>query len=725
MEKNEERDLALAFILHTKRHIFLTGRAGSGKTTLVKEVLEKADKNCLVVAPTGVAAINVGGVTIHSFFQLPTTAFVPNEQAVDLDYFSNREALRKHMKFSKEKRAIMQALDLLIIDEISMVRPDLLDAVDYMLRIVRKNRQPFGDLQVLMVGDLYQLPPVMKNHEWEVLQEFYKGPYFFNATLWQHTKMIPIELKKIYRQSNPEFVNILNSIREGKVTAEDLEKLNTRHIEAYPNEEGTITLTTHNKAANDINGDKLDGLSGKKFKLRAEVDGKFSENNFPCAEQLVLKKGAQVMFIKNDKDKRYFNGRLAEVVAYNKEDKEIKVRCKDDDSSMWVQAVEWENVTYSLDEKTEKIEKEKIGSFKQFPFRLAWAVTVHKSQGLTLQEVVLDLSRSFAAGQTYVGLSRCVALEGIVLTKPLRRGNIIIDQRITSFYKFFPETKVIAEKLPAAKKEYALFQLQKAFTVQGIALQWEDWNEYIYSTKLPQHDKVLRLAMDLQEQINGLEGTAKIFNQHLVIWISEALDHPEKIDFIRERAEKAIPYFVNILYEKCIMPLHDHLRVYQNKAKVKKYLGLTSALYKTCWRRLEKLYALKLDDKALFVGDSKWTQEHLGPWQTKGTSPAKKGGTFEVTLALFKEDMTIDEIAKERGLTVSTVHNHLTKWLKAGDITLDQIIGHERIEELTELLQNKSFDRMAELRGELEVEVSYDELRWMKFYLKNKRDDDF
>ena len=718
---NEERALASEFILNTKRHVFLTGRAGSGKTTLVKEVIEQTEKNCMVLAPTGVAAINAGGVTIHSFFQLPTTAFVPNEQTVNLDIFSNRYTLRKQQKYSKEKRAIMQSLDLLIIDEISMVRPDLLDAMDYMLRMVRKNRQPFGDLQVLMVGDLYQLPPVVKDHEWQVLQDFYKGPYFFNAQVWKETKMVPIELKKIYRQSNPEFVSILNNIREGNVTATDIEKLNTRHIDQYANPKDTITLTTHNASANKINADKMDALSNKKIKLTAEVDGKFAEHNFPCNEILVLKKGAQVMFIKNDKDKRYFNGRLAEVISYDSTEEEIKVKCKDDGTTLWIQKVEWENVTYSMNETTEQIEKEVVGSFKQFPFRLAWAVTVHKSQGLTLQEVVLDLSRSFAAGQTYVGLSRCVALEGIVLTKPIRRQNVIIDQRITAFYKFFPATDKIKEGLPAAKKEYALHQLQKAFVLHRIDEKMASWQEYSYKAKLPEQDKILLLIRDIEKQIRGLEGTARDFNQYLVSWIQAAIQDPSKISFIQERAEKAIPYFINILYAKCAVPLHDHLQVFQNKAKVKKYIGLCADLYDHVWKRIEKLYALKLEGKPLFQPDKQWTREHLGVWKAKAASASKKGGTFEVTLALFQDGNSIEEIAEERSLTEGTVRAHLTRFLKSGDIELVDILGDQRIEQLSDLLAGKSFDRLAELRSELDVEVSYDELRWMKYYMASRK----
>ena len=723
MAINKERELAKVFIEDTKRHIFLTGRAGSGKTTLLKEIIAANKKNTIVVAPTGVAAINAGGVTIHSMFNLPLTGFipsteVPNHELANPDTFTHRTALAGHMKFSKEKRAVLQAVDLLIIDEISMVRPDLLDALDFVLRKVRKNNLPFGDLQLLMVGDLYQLPPVIKDYEWQVLQHYYKGPYFFHAQVWKWAKLVPIELKKIYRQKDQRFVEILNKVREGTVEQSDIDHLNKRYVPNDPEDSDAILLTTHNAKANSINSKKLEELPGRAFTLKANIEGKFAESAYPCTAELILKKDTQVMFIKNDKDRRFYNGKLAIIVRYDREEDEVLVRFKDDDSSHWIAREKWSNESFKVDKETQEVTREELGSFSQFPFKLAWAVTVHKSQGLTLDEVKLDLGRSFAAGQAYVALSRCISLEGITLMTELQRNNVIIDKKIRDFYAHFPQTEKVAKQLDDAIKEYALYQLKKAFQFFVLQSDFEVWEDYVNQKVLPSKDQVILLKKKVSEQIKILVGTAKDFQGHLGKWIFESEEDPKMIDHILERSEKAIPYFTQILHEKLVIPLHLHLEEFQDKSKIKKYLQLTLNFYDSIWRKMNQLFSLRIFEKKLFSG-TVIKRESLSPLGAAKKQTSRKGATYDITLGLFEKGLSLGAIAERRDMAVSTIESHLTKHLTAGIIQIDQLISEERIEKLAKALKGKSFDNLGELKASIGLEVSWSELRWMKIYLSS------
>ncbi|MEA4841363.1 MAG: AAA family ATPase [Bacteroidales bacterium] len=428
---NQQLKLAHDFVQYTDRNIFLTGKAGTGKTTFLRRLREISPKRMIVTAPTGVAAINAGGVTLHSFFQLPFGPHVP-ETGFNTEDRAQPKAINK---FSREKVNIIRSLDLLVIDEISMVRADLLDAVDEVLRRYRNKYKPFGGVQLLMIGDLQQLAPVVKDDDWNLLKPYYDTPFFFSSITLRKTQFISIELKHIYRQSDQEFINLLNKIRENRLDSDAVERLNSRFIPDFDpeNDQGYITLTTHNNQAHHINEIQLAKIKDYKQIFKAEISGNFPEYSYPTDQELILKTGAQVMFVKNDSshDKRFFNGKIGTVRRI--EDGIVYVACPGEEDEIDIGPVEWNNYTYSLDEKTNEIIETVIGTFKQVPLKLAWAITIHKSQGLTFDRAIIDANAAFAHGQVYVALSRCRSMEGIVLSSKINPRSIKIDGSILGF----------------------------------------------------------------------------------------------------------------------------------------------------------------------------------------------------------------------------------------------------------------------------------------------------
>ena len=464
MEQNTELRIAWDFVEHTGRSIFLTGKAGTGKTTFLKTVVERSSKRSIVVAPTGVAAINAGGMTIHSFFQLSFAPYVPGAK-IDSKY-----------DFSKEKRKIISSLDLLIIDEISMVRSDLLDAVDSVLRRYRDRYKPFGGVQLLMIGDLQQLTPVVTAEDERILRPYYDTPYFFGAKALEQTDYVTIQLEKVYRQQDDVFLSLLNHIRVGQPTADDLSLLHSRFKPAFipKPEEGYIRLTTHNQMAQHYNESELQKLPGRAFTYRAKIEGTFPEYSYPTADVLTLKEGAQVMFVKNDPsgEHRYYNGRIGRVVLA--EDKRLQVYCPGDADAIEVEPLEWENSRYTLNAETREIESEVLGKFVQLPLRLAWAITIHKSQGLTFERAIIDASLSFAPGQVYVALSRCKTLEGLVLASRIESKAIINDERVDAYISHQEEEALRSiEQLSTLKDEYYRYLLLELFDFKDILYREE------------------------------------------------------------------------------------------------------------------------------------------------------------------------------------------------------------------------------------------------------------
>jgi len=460
---NHELNLAREFVQDTGRNVFLTGKAGTGKTTFLHNLKGNTAKRMIVTAPTGVAAINAGGVTLHSFFQLPFGPFLPGSEA----FSQNRQRM---FRFSKEKKRIIKSLDLLVIDEISMVRADLLDAVDAVLRRHRRSEQPFGGVQLLMIGDLHQLSPVAKQDEWRLLGQHYGSVYFFSSHALQETEVVTIELQHIYRQSDVRFIKLLNRVRDNRLDGAAIETLNQRYIRNFTPEEGEgyITLTTHNRGADDINDARLAALPGKAYRFGAEVSGDFPEHALPAPGELLLKKEAQVMFLRNDAsgEKRYFNGKIGKIRRIS--GKEIRIKCPGDDSEIAVEPVEWENIKYTVNEETKEIQEEIIGRFKQFPLKPAWAITIHKSQGLTFDKAVIDAESAFTHGQFYVALSRCRTFEGLVLRSPVPSRGISPDGAVLSFVEEARENPPSHGGLRAAKMAYQQQLLMDCFDFKPL-----------------------------------------------------------------------------------------------------------------------------------------------------------------------------------------------------------------------------------------------------------------
>jgi hypothetical protein len=462
MDTNRELKQAFDFVQYTNKHVFLTGKAGTGKTTFLHDLKRRSPKRMAVVAPTGVAAINAGGVTIHSLFQLPLGPYLPDYQQAGSGYQVNR--------FNREKINVLKSLDLLVIDEISMVRADLLDGVDAVLRRFGERNKPFGGVQLLLIGDLQQLAPVIRDEEWQVLQPYYDTPYFFSSKALQQTDYVGIELQTVYRQRDDNFLSILNKIRGNNADRNTLEELNKRYIPGFMDgqTEGYITLTTHNHHAQRMNSAKIDQLPTKPFTFTAKVEGEFSEHIYPTDYQLVLKEGAQIMFVKNDisPEKLFYNGKIGKITAidHNK----IEVTCAGDPAPINVEPVAWENMKYEISNDTKEIRETKIGSFTQYPLKTAWAITIHKSQGLTFDRAIIDANASFAHGQVYVALSRCRTLEGMVLTNPLSEKSIINDGTVKRFTDEIEQNRPTDETLNRARVEYQLQMLLELFDFSKV-----------------------------------------------------------------------------------------------------------------------------------------------------------------------------------------------------------------------------------------------------------------
>ncbi len=468
---NQDLQLAFDFVQYTNRSIFLTGKAGTGKTTFLKDLKKISPKRMIVVAPTGVAAINAGGVTIHSFFQLPFHPYIPSFYLPE----NSRASQADHndppgYKMSREKINIIKSLDLLIIDEISMVRADTLDAIDSALRRYKNRHLPFGGVQLLMIGDLQQLAPVVKDEDREIISKYYDSYFFFGSRALCSTDYVTIELKHIYRQNDQVFIDLLNKIRDNDVDQDVLTELNKRYIPDFDPDSGGgyITLTTHNYQAQTINDSKLEKLPGRTHSFTATIKDEFPELSYPNASELILKAGAQVMFVKNDLsgDKLFFNGKIGKVESF--EDDIIVVKCPDDDFSIRVEMAEWQNVKYTLNEETKEIEETVIGTFTQYPLKLAWAITIHKSQGLTFDRAVIDACAAFAHGQVYVALSRCRTLDGLVLSSRINRRSFIDNPVISDFVNGPVQNQPDRNQLAESKKAYQQQLLSELFDFTSL-----------------------------------------------------------------------------------------------------------------------------------------------------------------------------------------------------------------------------------------------------------------
>jgi len=536
MEINPQLQLASDYLHLTGKNVFLTGKAGTGKTTFLRQLKKTIHKRMVIVAPTGVAAINAGGSTIHSFFQIPFGPYLPENQANN----------QKSYQFGKEKVRLIKSIDLLVIDEISMVRADTLDSIDAVLRQYRNRSLPFGGVQLLMIGDLFQLSPVIKDEEWNLLRPYYDTIFFFSSRSLRQTNPLTIELTHIYRQSDRTFIDILNKIRENDLNATLLKKLNERYIPDFnpDHEAGYITLTTHNASAQAINSNHLDNLKGKTWTFEAETSGDFPASSYPTESELVLKKGAQVMFIKNDvsRDKLYYNGKIGTVTSIN--DEGISVRCEGDYMDIEVSKAAWYHVKYALNPETKEIEEQVIGQFEQYPLKLAWAITIHKSQGLTFEKVVIDASASFAHGQVYVALSRCKSLEGLVLSSKIRSDNVKTDYNVSGFTREASYQQPDSEHLRIAKIDYQKSLLLELFDFSEIQRTYFQMLRLLEENGTVIRPDTLDFARQTAELLKNevLEISRRFTNElyrHLNV-----NESPEDDALIQERLQKAIGYFI-------------------------------------------------------------------------------------------------------------------------------------------------------------------------------------
>lgn len=535
MTQNPQLDLASNFVQYTNKHIFLTGKAGTGKTTFLHNLKKSSLKRMAVVAPTGVAAINAGGVTIHSFFQLPFGPYIPG----------NKD--QQHKRFPKEKINLIKSLDLLVIDEISMVRADTLDSIDEVLRRFKDHSKPFGGIQLLMIGDLHQLSPVVREDDWQILRDFYSNLYFFNSRALQKTSHVSIELKHIYRQSDSFFIDLLNRVRENKIDKEVLEQLNQRYIKDFKpsDDEGYITLTTHNNSATEINERKLAEIDGRSYKFKATIEDDFPEYSYPTPVELEIKIGSQVMFAKNDpsRDRLFYNGKIGKVTRINNE--VIYVQCPGDSIEIAVERLEWTNIKYELNSETKEVSEKVIGRFIQYPLKLAWAITIHKSQGLTFEKAIIDANAAFAHGQVYVALSRCKSFEGMILKSEIAFNSVKTDGTVATYTREASSNSPNDSHLRNSKFDFQKTLLLELFDFTSIQTR------FYYCSKLAE-DHHSSLAPELAENLSVIKSAieksiyeiAESFKKQLAGFFTQE-DLPEENPGLQERVKKASVYFTD------------------------------------------------------------------------------------------------------------------------------------------------------------------------------------
>ena len=719
MEQNSELRTAWDFVEHTGRSIFLTGKAGTGKTTFLKTVVQRSSKRCIVVAPTGVAAINAGGQTIHSFFQLPFTPFVPAALSSPRDTRGGRG----RFDFGREKRKIISSLDLLIIDEISMVRSDLLDAIDDVLRRYRDRYKPFGGVQLLMIGDLGQLTPVVTPEDEKVLGPYYDTPYFFGSKALARTEYVTIQLEHVYRQQDATFLTLLNHIREGHPTADDIQLLNSRCKPAFiPRpKEGYIRLTTHNQLASHYNESELQKLTGRAFLYHAKIEGTFPEISFPTAETLMLKVGAQVMFIKNDPSAshRYYNGRIGHVTYADAT--KVLVLCPDDDKAIEVEPLAWENTRYTLNPTTREIETDVQGTFRQLPLRLAWAITIHKSQGLTFERAIIDASLSFAPGQVYVALSRCKTLEGLVLASRIEPQAIISDQRVDAYIeRQEAEARRSIQQLPTLKDDYYRHLLMELFDFKDIQYKEEylarllmEYFYHSFTDVTEQHKRVLegyrRQVTDVAVKWQGL------LQQMTVIQLQEA-------GFL-ERVKRSAAYFETTLDQLLSKPLALAAGIKSNNKQAMTRLTDTLADLRQSW--LSRRYLLgQMSEQTFTIATYLHQKQHSlldamdeqtlkkkREQKPKEPKPEKEK-TWVTTYKLYRQGLTPDDIARQRSLSVGTIFSHLARYIPTGQIALADLVSPQKQQAITKVVHmTGTAESLTAIKSLCPPDVTYDEIR--------------
>ncbi|MES2371757.1 MAG: helix-turn-helix domain-containing protein [Bacteroidota bacterium] len=814
IEKNEMFDLAYRFVTETNENIFLTGKAGTGKTTFLKYLQNNCTKNIITAAPTGVAAINAGGVTLHSLFQLPFHPFLPTA--------NHKQELLGKLKYNKQRQDLLRKMELLVIDEISMVRADTMDAIDTILKSLRRNRNvPFGGVQILCIGDLHQLPPVAQNQEWALLQEFYESPFFFDSLAVKEQMPLLLELNTIYRQKEDFFVNLLNKVRNNHMSSDDFEDLHTRYLPGFlpEREDNFITLTSHNKQADLINEVELEKLHASAFTFSAEVEGDFSESAFPAEKELVLKEGAQVMFLKNDTiGKQYFNGKIG-VVQSLEEDK-IIVNCSG--KEIEVNKDTWENNRYVLNKEDGKLEQQILGTFTQYPLRLAWAITIHKSQGLTFEKLMIDAAAAFSSGQVYVALSRCTSLEGIVLLSKIPSSAIMSNTNVIKAHQSLSHKGSLEERFAGAREIFTQGLIEEIFSFSALpgilnklqshineeqeklnqeTKSWFDeiqilcnniksvgWN---FVTKAKPYFKEISIIEEnenLQKRISDAANwflpklaeiktklethpivtehkeTATLINEDLQELLSEILYNTYAIDycrhpfsvtgFLQHKLNFAKPKITitcyagnkkvtddaggsqnelltslkrwrNHIVEETGVPIYLVANA-KSLAEIATYLPLT----KKDLVQLSGFGKAKIDkygDEIIEMVEDYCSRNGLSsnmgafignPAKTPKKPKEEKTNTKLVSFELYKSGKSIDEIAKERNYTYSTIEGHLAHFVGSGELDINDLISDEKQVLIKEAISKLGNASATILKQNLPDTISFGEIRMVSAGLK-------
>ena len=743
-ESIQPAQMAAKFINLTARHIFLTGKAGTGKTTFLRNLISLTHKKAVIVAPTGIAAINASGVTIHSLFQLPFGMYLPRNPTAELDtanqHYNTPKSIIRHLNMNATKRRILLDLELLIIDEVSMLRADLLDAIDMILRYIRKNNtSSFGGVQVLFIGDLHQLPPVVKQDEWSLLNSYYKSIYFFDALALVQEPPVYIELEKIYRQEDEVFINLLNNLRNNEVTPQDVALLQQYYRANFkPNlSDNYITLTTHNQKADALNKSSLIALQGKSYFFCATIDKEFPESAYPAEKSLELKVGAQVMFMKNDPtgEQRFFNGKIAEVVSLN--DGIIKVKADGSAQTIVIEKYVWKNIRYHTNKVSNEIEEEVIGTFTQFPLKLAWAITVHKSQGLTFDKAIVDLGDAFAPGQIYVALSRLRTLEGLILTSQLSGRAIRQDPNVS----YFAKTKEQQENLELQiKREGDAFL--KNYLLQSFDFRtldnyvFEHVFSYTKDEKRSTKQKHLPWASMLQQKLIALRANADKFLKQ--IERLSLVNTAESLSLLLERTTAAENYF-NPQLEKLSDSIFELIEVVKTEKQTKEYLielVEMEAMFYEQFKKMRKAKAmltanlngeeLTKESMAGLYHEAKRIEqiqkayklannEELGPTKKAAKKEKEpkipKEDTKEITLALLKQGKTPEQIAKERKMTLGTIEGHVAYFVAKQELDPKLFMPAKKLTAILAAINQLKSIKLNDLRDHLGRGYSYSEIK--------------
>ena len=818
-------NIAVDLVNQSCRNIFLTGKAGTGKTSFLKYIRQNCSKQMVGVAPTGVAAINAGGVTIHSFFQLPFSPFIPESKGFgNNDAITDKHSLLSRLRLTSEKKKVIQELELLIIDEISMVRCDTLDAIDTVMRHIRQRRfERFGGAQVLFIGDMFQLPPVVPDQEWQILSEYYNSPYFFDSQVILEEPPVYIEFTKIYRQSEERFINLLNQVRNNEMDAEGVKILDSRFTPDFrrSKDDGYIILTTHNRKADATNSEELQKINGKLQLFTAEIKGEFPEKSYPVEVQLTLKVGAQIMFIKNDtadRGKRYFNGKIGAVTKIEAD--KILVQCKDEAEEIEVTKETWDNIRYSVNKNTRQLEEEALGSFIQFPLRLAWAITIHKSQGLTFEKAIIDAGDAFAPGQVYVALSRCTSLSGMVLQSKVRSSSLHSDSRIVAFSNSRSSSAELQNELAVAKKNYQLTILISMYEF-GLAVEnCKTLIAYVEEHNTSFNIETTGWLLSLLENINAIKDVGLKFQSQLKNLFSR--ESPES-SVVQDRIKASAVFFKTKLDESigcfqkspAITDSRLHAKEYNDSLKEifaqlysKRFLiqGLETGFsleayqqrkrgfilpafsvnaYATAsqqqtetphpalhlqLRRLRDSICSKTDLPIYIVAGSntlhemarylpqslielrkisgfgdakveKYGQDFLdliinyskeksltslihekSPKRERRESTGEKKikvDTKAESFKLYREGLSVADIAKERNLTVQTIEGHLAHYVRLGEISIDELISREKLVIIEPLLSDYTGGSVNSIKEKVGNSIGFGEIRlaiaWHEF----------